>query len=464
MKRNNPSSPLQPTNFPPGQYRILVVDDDPGLLKLLSLRLEANGYEVETASNGRQALGRISARPPQLVITDLRMQGMDGMDLFDAIQKQAPALPVIMLTAHGSIPDAVRATRKGMFSYLTKPFDARELLQCIQDALCHAPAETDSVACGEEAWRENIIGGSPAMVALLEKAHRVAQTDVSVLIQSPSGTGKELLARALHLASSRREAPFLPVNCAAIPENLLESELFGHRRGAFTGATSNRKGLFESADGGSLFLDEIGDMPLEFQAKLLRVLEDGEVRPVGSSSAFPVDVRVISATHANLEQAIDEGRFREDLYYRLNVVMLEIPPLSRRREDIPLLARNFLQQAGERGCKARRFSPEALRVLMLAPWPGNVRQLLNVVEQAAALSPTPVISEVLIQEALRHRQEEIAPLAEAQQEFERDYLVDLLQATGGNVTRAARLARRNRTEFYRLLHRHELEPELFRRG
>jgi len=441
-----------------------VVDDDPGLLKLLSLRLQANGYQVETATGGRQALGRISARPPQLVITDLRMQDMDGMDLFDAIQKQAPALPVIMLTAHGSIPDAVRATRKGMFSYLTKPFDARELLQGIQEALQHAPRETALDSGMEEAWRENIIASSPAMVNLLEKTYRVAQTDVSVLIQSPSGTGKELLARALHQASPRRAAPFLPVNCAAIPENLLESELFGHRRGAFTGATSNRKGLFESADGGTLFLDEIGDMPLEFQAKLLRVLEDGEVRPVGSSSAFPVDVRVISATHADLEQAIEEGRFREDLYYRLNVVMLEIPPLSRRREDIPLLARKFLQQAGKRGCKARRFSPEALRVLMLAPWPGNVRQLLNVVEQAAALAPTAVISDVLIQEALRHRQERIAPLAEAQQEFERQYLVDLMQATGGNVTRAARLARRNRTEFYRLLHRHELEPELFRRG
>ncbi|WP_456373027.1 sigma 54-interacting transcriptional regulator [Thiolapillus sp.] len=441
-----------------------MVDDDPGLLKLLSLRLQANGYQVETATGGRQALGRISARPPQLVITDLRMQDMDGMDLFDAIQKQAPALPVIMLTAHGSIPDAVRATRKGMFSYLTKPFDARELLQGIQEALQHAPRETALDSGMEEAWRENIIASSPAMVNLLEKTYRVAQTDVSVLIQSPSGTGKELLARALHQASPRRAAPFLPVNCAAIPENLLESELFGHRRGAFTGATSNRKGLFESADGGTLFLDEIGDMPLEFQAKLLRVLEDGEVRPVGSSSAFPVDVRVISATHADLEQAIEEGRFREDLYYRLNVVMLEIPPLSRRREDIPLLARKFLQQAGKRGCKARRFSPEALRVLMLAPWPGNVRQLLNVVEQAAALAPTAVISDVLIQEALRHRQERIAPLAEAQQEFERQYLVDLMQATGGNVTRAARLARRNRTEFYRLLHRHELEPELFRRG
>ncbi len=439
-----------------------MVDDDPGLLKLLSLRLRANGYQVETASSGRQALGRISARRPHLVITDLRMQGMDGMALFDAIQKQAPALPVIMLTAHGSIPDAVRATRKGMFSYLTKPFDGRELLQAIEDALGQEQVPEDAGEGDGQGWRAGIIGDSAAMTALLDKAWRVAQTGVSVLIQSPSGTGKELLARALHRASPRRDAPFLPVNCAAIPENLLESELFGHRRGAFTGATSDRKGLFESAHGGTIFLDEIGDMPVEFQAKLLRVLENGEVRPVGSSKAFPVDVRVVAATHANLEQAIEEGRFREDLYYRLNVVMLEIPPLSRRREDIPVLARHFLRQAGERGCRARRFSLEAMQALMLAPWPGNVRQLLNVVEQAAALSPTPVISGALIQEALHHRQDEILPLAQAHQDFERDYLVGLLQATAGNVSRAARLAKRNRTEFYRLLHRHELEPELFR--
>ncbi len=445
-------------------HRILLVDDDPGLLKLLSLRLEANGFQVDTASSGRQALGKIDTLRPHLMITDLRMQGMDGLALFDAVQKHTPSLPVIMLTAHGTIPDAVQATRKGLFSYLTKPFDSRELLQSINDALsqCYGHDKPEHSSSNDE-WRSDIISNSAVMERLLTKTWRIAQSDVSVLIQSSSGTGKELLARALHRASPRHKAAFVPINCAAIPENLLESELFGHRKGAFTGADRNRKGLFEAANGGTLFLDEIGDMPLEFQAKLLRVLEDGEVRPVGATESFPVDVRIISATHSDLEAAIEAGEFREDLFYRLNVVMLEIPPLSERREDIPLLARHFLNQACERAhCQARTFSPEAMEVLMLAPWKGNIRQLLNVVEQVAALSMTAIIPESLVQNALRNKSGGIVSLAEAQSNFERNYLVELLQMTGGNVTQAARLANRNRTEFYRLLHRHELEPQIFR--
>lgn len=445
--------------------RILLVDDDPGLLKLLSLRLKANGFEIDTADSGRQALGKLGVFRPHLMITDLRMQGMDGLALFEAVQKQAPALPVIMLTAHGTIPDAVDATRKGVFSYLTKPFDASELLQSIDNALRQSyGADSRESPLEDDSWRSEIISNSTTMEKLLDKTRRIAKSDVSVLIQSDSGTGKELLARALHKASRRHDAPFVPINCAAIPENLLESELFGHRKGAFTGADRNRTGLFEAAHGGTLFLDEIGDMPLEFQAKLLRVLEAKEVRPVGATESFPVDVRIVSATHSNLEAAIEEGGFREDLFYRLNVVMLEIPPLSERREDIPLLAKHFLRQASERGhCQARNFSPEAMEALMLAPWKGNIRQLLNVVEQVAALSVTPVIPEALVHNALRNKSGAITSLAEAQNDFERNYLVEILQMTGGNVTRAARLARRNRTEFYRLLHRHELEPQVFRR-
>jgi len=465
MKRNATSSPLQPTMPPQTHHRILLVDDDPGLLKLLSLRLEANGFQVDTAASGQQALGKVSAWQPHLMITDLRMQGMDGLALFDAVQKQMPSLPVIMLTAHGTIPDAVHATRKGLFSYLTKPFDSAELLQSINDALsqcCPEPAEQPE---NNDSWRRAIVCRSAAMEKLLAKTWRIAQSDVSVLIQSQSGTGKELLARALHKASLRHEAPFVPINCAAIPENLLESELFGHRKGAFTGADRNRQGLFEAANGGTLFLDEIGDMPLEFQAKLLRVLEDGEVRPLGATDNFPVNVRIVSATHSDLETAIEEGRFREDLYYRLNVVMLEIPELTQRREDIPLLAKHFLEQVRKRGnCQARTFSPEAMETLMLAPWKGNIRQLLNVVEQVAALSVTDVIPRNLVQNALRNKPSDIVSLAEAQSHFERNYLVKLLQMTGGNVTQAARLANRNRTEFYRLLHRHELEPGIFRHG
>ncbi len=445
-------------------HSILLVDDDPGLLKLLSLRLEANGFEVDTADSGLRALGRIGAARPDLLITDLRMQGMDGLALFEAARKLAPSLPVIMLTAHGTIPDAVQATRKGVFSYLTKPFDGKELLESITKALSQSRGhEGRERADGVDDWRHGIISNSAVMEALLDKTRRIARSDASVLIQSASGTGKELLARALHRASPRRDAAFVPINCAAIPENLLESELFGHRKGSFTGADRDRKGLFETASGGTLFLDEIGDMPLAFQAKLLRVLEDGEVRPVGATRGFPVDVRIVSATHADLEAAIEAGHFREDLFYRLNVVMLEIPSLSERREDIPLLARHFLERACERaGCHARVFAPEAMEALMLAPWKGNIRQLVNVVEQIAALSQTAIIPESLVRDALRDKSGGIVPLAEAHNDFERNYLIDLLRMTAGNVTQAARLAKRNRTEFYRLLDRHELEPGSFR--
>ena len=448
------------------QRRILLVDDDPSLLMLLSLRLRANGFQVETASSGQQALGKLTALQPHVIITDLRMENMDGLALFEVVHKQFPSLPVIMLTAHGTIPDAVNATRIGIFSYLTKPFDSEELLQTIESALSLGCASKDKRLTDDDNddWRRQIISQSTVMGELLARTWRIAQSDVSVVIQSDSGTGKELLARAIHNASPRYAAPFMPINCAAIPEALLESELFGHLKGAFTGASQNRVGLFEAASGGTLFLDEIGDMPMEFQAKLLRVLEDGRVRPVGSSSSIPVDVRIVCATHSNLEEAIKAGNFREDLFYRLNVVMLEIPPLRDRREDIPLLASHFLQLACGRAqnCVARSFSPEAIEVLMTAPWPGNIRQLLNVVEQVVALSVTPVISASLIQIALRGKTGEVVPLARAQCDFERNYLVRILQMTQGNVSQAARLAHRNRTEFYKLLNRHQLEPHMFR--
>ncbi len=445
--------------------KILLVDDDPGILKLLSLRLGAAGFTVETASSGQQALGKLEAFHPHLVITDLRMEGIDGLALFSMINEKYPSLPVIMLTAHGTIPDAVDATRKGVFSYLTKPFDSQQLILNINAALsqCYPNSEPEDEEA-DPGWRREIVSQSAAMEELLKQAHRVAQSEASILIQSDSGTGKELLARAIHKASPRRDKPFVPINCAAIPENLFESELFGHRKGAFTGADRNHTGLIETANGGTLFLDEIGDMPLEFQAKLLRVLQDGEVRPVGATESVPVDVRIISATHTDLDAAIREKTFREDLYYRLNVVMLELPALRERREDIPLLANHFLANIRKRSesCIAKSFSPEAMEVLMTAPWPGNIRQLLNVVEQVAVLSVTPVISESLVKKALRGKTGEITALAEAQNEFERNYLVQILQMTHGNVTQAARLAKRNRTEFYKLLNRHQIEPKIFR--
>jgi len=445
---------------------ILLVDDDPDLLKLISLRLSSSGYRVRTADSGETALAALSVARPGVLVTDLRMPGIDGLQLFDAVHRQHPALPVIILTAHGTIPDAVSSTQRGVFGFLTKPFDSQELLQMVASALKlagDAPGGADESAIAE--WRAGIITRSPQMEDLLRQAKRVAESDASVLIFGESGTGKELLARAIHRAGPRRERPFVAVNCGAIPEPLLESELFGHTRGAFTGAVQAHKGLFQTADGGTVFLDEIGDMPLALQVKLLRVLQEGEVRPVGANEPVAVDVRVISATHRDLDAQKATGQFREDLYYRLNVVSLKLPALADRREDIPLLAAHFLRRLAERYKRpVPSLAPDAMALLVAAPWPGNVRQLQNLLEQAVALVPTTVIPASLVQNALREDASALVPFEEARKEFERDYLVRLLKITGGNVSQAAALAKRNRTEFYKLLQRHRLEPSMFKEG
>jgi two-component system response regulator GlrR len=442
---------------------ILLVDDDPDLLKLISLRLTSAGYRVRTADSGETALATVAVERPAAVITDLRMPGIDGLQLFDAIHRQHPALPVIILTAHGTIPDAVSATQRGVFGYLTKPFDSQDLLQKVAAALALSGGEPAGSESTAGAWRAGIITRSARMEDLLRQAKLVADSDASVLIFGESGTGKELLARAIHQASRRSEKPFVAVNCGAIPGDLLESELFGHARGAFTGAVQAHKGLFQAADGGTLFLDEIGDMPLPLQVKLLRVLQEGEVRPVGSTQAIPVDVRVISATHRDLDSQREQGLFREDLYYRLNVVSLKLPSLADRREDIPLLAAHFLRRLAERYRKpAPTLAPDAMALLVAAPWPGNIRQLLNLLEQAVALTPTAVIPATLVAAALKEDAAALVPFEEARKTFERDYLVRLLKITGGNVTQAAQLAKRNRTEFYKLLQRHRLEPGMFK--
>jgi len=440
---------------------LLLVDDDPDLLKLISLRLTSAGYRVRTAESGEAALAAIAVTRPALVVSDMRMPGIDGLALFDAIQRQHPALPVIILTAHGTIPDAVNATQRGVFGFLTKPFDSQELLQKVAAAI--SLSGDDPTSASEDDWRSGIITRSPAMEDLLRQARLVADSDAAVLITGESGTGKELLAQAIHRASKRGARPFVAVNCGAIPGELLESELFGHARGAFTGAVQAHKGLFQAADGGTLLLDEIGDMPMPLQVKLLRVLQQGEVRPVGSTQAIPVNVRVISATHRDLEAQRAAGLFREDLYYRLNVVSLHLPPLSERREDIPLLATHFLRRLAERYRKpVPSLAPDAMQALVAAPWPGNVRQLLNLLEQAVALTTTGVIPATLVQSALREDAAALIPFEEARKTFERDYLVRLLKITGGNVTQAAQLAKRNRTEFYKLLQRHRLEPSMFK--
>src|SRR5437868_7440941 len=439
--------------------KVLLVDDDKDLLQLIAMRLSAAGYTVNAVESGEAALASLAVSRPQVVVTDLRMQGMDGMALFDAIDRDSPWLPVVILTAHGTIPEAVSATRRGVFSFLTKPFEPKVLLDTVAEAM-----RLSSPPAGErESWRAEIITRSSAMEDLLSQSRRVAASDASVSIYGQSGTGKELLARAIHRASARREAPFIAVNCGAIPEGLLESELFGHKKGSFTGAVADRRGLFQAATGGTLFLDEVGDMPLSLQVKLLRALEERKIRPVGSHESHDIDVRVISATHRKLEERIQSGEFREDLYYRLNVVKLYIPSLAERREDIPLLANHSLTGFAERYRRGKlAFSPEAMQVLVSAPWPGNVRQLLNVIEQAVALASTDVIPESLIRQAIDAGDTALTPLDEARKAFERDYLVRILKITGGNVTKAARLAGRKRTEFYRLLERHSLEPGMFK--
>ncbi len=438
--------------------RILLVDDDPGLLRLLSIRLRAEGFEVEAVESAHKALAALNRFRPDLVITDLRMDKMDGIGLLKELQSRSPGLRVVIVTAHGTIPDAVVATQSGAFGFLTKPIDKDELMQTVRKAI----KVSGSVAV-EEDWASEIITRNQAMKETLNQAKMVAATDARVLINGESGTGKELLARAIHNASPRHEKPFVAINCSAMAEDLLESELFGHEKGAFTGATRSHKGLFQAADGGTLLLDEIGDMPMRLQVKLLRVLQENQVRPVGSTDAIRVDVRVISATHRNLQDLMARGRFREDLYYRLNVVNIRIPTLDQRREDIPLLVAHFLQQiAREAGQERKVYAPEAVEMLVMAEWPGNIRQLFNVVRQNVALSRSPVISAELVQQSLGEHAGKLLSFTDARDEFTRNYLSQILQITTGNVSQAARLAKRNRTDFYKLLARHDLNPDQFK--
>ena len=443
---------------------ILIVDDDHDILKLLSMRLEASGYHVVAVDSAEKAIVQVSLCKPIVVVTDLRMGEMDGMALFHALQKINSALPVIIMTAHGTIPEAVEATKQGVFSFITKPFDSKQLLIHIEKAaLINSATPSEENTVGDNEWRKDIITCSNVMDDLLGQALLLAKGETSVFIHGQSGTGKELLAKAIHSASERKDNQFIAVNCAAIPENLLESELFGHAKGSFTGAASSYEGLFQAANNGTIFLDEIGDMPLSLQVKLLRVLQERMVRPVGSTKSIPVDVRVISATHCDIDKEMNLGNFREDLYYRLNVAALEIPSLIERRQDIPLLANHFLKEFSKTSKKkVKSFASDAMELLMTAEWPGNIRQLRNVVEQSFALSTTPVVPARLVLKALRGKSGEIMPLTEAKKRFERDYLLKLLQLTSGNVTQAARLANRNRTEFYKLLHRHHLEPSEFK--
>jgi two-component system response regulator GlrR len=440
--------------------RVLLVDDDPVILTMLSAWLEEVGYEVNTSESGLQAVSQLLTFKPHLVITDLRMEGMDGMTLLKEIQRHNSVLPVIMLSGSAQIPDAIRAAHQGVFEFLTKPVDPDNLFRCVQTALNHV-----GTAATDTEFAPEIIHQSNLMATLLKQAQRVAKTRSSVCIRGATGTGKELLACAIHRASPRREEIFLAINCGALSEQLLESELFGHEKGAFTGAVRKNMGLFQTANGGSLFLDEVGDMPASLQVKLLRVLQEGKVRPVGATDSVDVDVRIISATHQNLEVAVKRGEFREDLYYRLNVIPLYMPSLAERREDISLLIDHFLTVMAEKEGAAApaRFSPEALEYMVAMPWPGNVRQLQNVVEQCSVLSAAPMIPVSLVKQALCGSENQFQTLEEARQEFDTHYLNRVLRMVDGDVSQAAQIAGCSDEEFEHLLSCHTINPVTFRK-
>ncbi|HVC01623.1 MAG TPA: sigma 54-interacting transcriptional regulator [Steroidobacteraceae bacterium] len=439
--------------------RILVVDDDPGLLRLLTIRLRAENYEVEAVESAAAALAACIRFRPDLVITDLRMDEMDGIGLLKELQGRWPGLRVIILTAHGTIPDAVHATQSGAFGFLTKPVDKQELLDHVQRAL-----KVSGFAQVDEAWRAGIVTRSQLMEDKLAQANMVAGTDARVLLSGEGGTGKELLARAIHEASPRRNQPFVVVNCATAEEDPLDLELFGRGKDAAPGAAPAQRGQLLAANGGTLLLDDVGALPMRLQVKLLRILQDGMVRPLGGGEPVAADVRVISTTREDLHQAMVEGRIREDLYYRLNVVHIEVPALARRREDIPLLVAHVLEQIAKESGERRIYAPEALELLATADWPGNVRQLANVVRQNVALTHGAIITAELVQQSLGSGSVRLPSFDQARDEFTRNYLSQILQITTGNVSQAARLAKRNRTDFYKLLSRHQLLPEDFKKA
>ncbi|HDI60290.1 MAG TPA: sigma-54-dependent Fis family transcriptional regulator [Desulfobacteraceae bacterium] len=369
---------------------ILIIDDDDQLRKSFEKLLIEEGYRVRTAVSGEAGLQEVRAEVPDLVILDMRLPGMGGLETFGEIHALEPKLPVIIMTAYGTTETAIEATKCGAFDYVLKPFDIPQMLELIAKALeagrfMRSPVEVDAVAVG--ASREAIVGRSPAMQAVYKAIGRVSATSATVLIRGESGTGKELVARAIYQHSDRADKPFLVINCVAIPETLLESELFGYEKGAFTGAVHRRIGKLEQANGGTVFLDEIGDMPFGLQAKILRLLQERSLERLGGRQTIPVDVRIIAATNRNLEAAMAEGRFREDLYYRLKVVTIWLPPLSQRRDDIPALAEYFLaRHAVEAGIENPGLSPEAAGLLQNAPWPGNVRELSNTLQKALIFS------------------------------------------------------------------------------
>jgi two-component system response regulator GlrR len=464
--------------------KILVVDDDTNLIELVKMRLESAGYDVMAAVQEDDAIKAVKAQSFDLCLLDLMLSEKDGVSLMEEVHAIAPDVPAIILTAHGSIESAVEAMRKGAYSYLTKPFEPQDLLLQIDRALDHQRLSSEinrlKGLLEEKYDFANMIARSAKMRSVLDIVNRIAKLDSTVYLHGESGTGKELIAKAIHLASDRREKNFVALNCAALPETLLESELFGHEKGSFTGAVRSTRGLFTQAHGGTLFLDEIGDMPLATQSKLLRALQERQFYPVGSDIPVGVDVRVIVATNKDLEEQVKKGRFRDDLFYRIHVIPISLPPLRERKEDIVPLVESFLKKFSQQMKKeVKGLTPEAVRKLMLHDWPGNVRELENTIEYAIAMTQNEVITDDYILQTKAVPPENGGALAaenhaapgqgfkslkDARDAFERDYLVQVLAMTEGNVSQAAKLAGKYRADFYDLLKKHDLKVEEFKRA
>ena len=447
--------------------KILVVDDDDNFLKLIRMRLELSGYEVATASNEDEAMAKTREETLDLAIVDLRLVHRDGIALMEEIHSINPYMPIIILTAHGSIESAVEAMKKGAYNFLNKPFDPEELLLQIEKAMENQRLVSEvkrlEGLLKEKYDFKNVVARSEKMRRVLDLISRIAGTDSTIYISGESGTGKELIAKVIHLASERKDNPFVALNCAAIPETLLESELFGHEKGSFTDAKRSHKGMFAQAHTGTIFLDEIGDMSLSIQAKLLRVLQERQVYPVGSEKPVDVDVRVIAATNKDLEAMVKDGSFREDLFYRIHVIPVELPPLRERKEDVPLLAEHFLKEISQRMKKdIKGISAMAIQKLMLYDWPGNVRELENTIEHAVAITRDDVIGEEIILPAKDLPAESLKPYKKAVEDFKRGYIVRLLEFTKGNVSKAAELAEKYRADFHILVKKHNLNPEDFK--
>ena len=425
--------------------KILVVDDDPGLLRLLTIRLRSEAYEVEPVASAAEALAAAVRFRPDLVITDLRMDKMDGMGLLKELQARWPSLKVIILTAHGTIPDAVRATQGGAFGFLTKPVEKQELLEHVKKAL-----KISGLPSVDEGWRADIITRSPIIEEKLAQAQTAGGSDARVLLTGEAGVGKKLLARAIHRASSRAEGPFTLVRIMEQSENELESMLFG---------TAEEPGVLVRPQGGTVLLDEIGDLPMALQVRLVELLQESRL-PAANGTEPPA--RLMTSTKRDLTQLMVSGKFREDLYYRLNVVHIDLPALARRREDIPLLVSHFLTEIHDETGTRKIYAPEAVELLATVDWPGNVRQLRSIVHQNVAMSPTEIISAEIVQAAVDGAAHRLPSFDDARDEFTRNYLMQILQITGGNVSQAARLAKRNRTDFYKLLARHQLSSEEFK--